>query len=319
MNLKRVVLRGLLVFGIGLCQIHGQTATGQVRPRVMEAVDDARRITLSGNVQPLARTEFDRGAVAESQPINRILLLLKRSDEQEAALQDTLAKQLDKSSLSFHQWLTPDQFGAQFGPADADIQALTDWLTRQGFSIVKIYSGKTVIEFSGTAGKVQRAFGTVIRNYQVNGKVYSANSSDPQIPAALAPVVTGVVSLHNFPRDFYARRFGSLRRGGGKIIFEPSTTLPSPFGPGNFYGLGPGDFAKIYGIPATCGNPAAACNGTGQTIAIVGETNFNLNDVQEFRAAFGLPANFISANIILNGEDPGVTSTNEETEADLDT
>jgi subtilase family serine protease len=319
MSLQRVVRPSSLLLGIFLCQIYFQTAMGQVRPRVVEAADDAQRTTLSGNVHPLARAEFDRGAVAESQPMNRILLLLKRSDEQEAALQDTLAKQQDKSSASFHQWLTPEQFGAQFGPADADIQAVTDWLTRQGFSIGRIYSGKTVIEFSGTTGQVQRAFGTAIHNYQVNGKLYSANSSDPQIPAALAPVVTGVVSLHNFPRDFYARRFGSLRRGGGKSIFEPSTTFPSPFGTGNFYGLGPGDFAKIYGIPATCGNPAAACNGTGQTIAIVGETNFNLNDVQEFRAAFGLPANFISANIILNGEDPGVTSTNEETEADLDT
>src|SRR5580704_16842402 len=268
MNLQRVVLRGLLVFGIGLCQIHVQTATGQVRPRVMEAVDDARRITLSGNVHPLARAEFDRGAVEESQPMNRILLLLKRSNEQEAALQDTLAKQQDKSSPSFHQWLTPEQFGAQFGPADADIQAVTDWLTRQGFSIGKIYSGKTVIEFSGTAGQVQRAFGTTIHNYQVNGKTYSANASDPQIPSALAPVVTGIVSLHNFPRDFYARRFGILRKAAGKSAVEPLVTLPNPFGPGSFYGVGPGDFAKIYGVPPTRGNQALPCNGAVQTIAI---------------------------------------------------
>jgi subtilase family serine protease len=290
-----------------------------VRPRVVEAVDDARRITLSGNVHPLARVEFDRGAVAESQPMNRILLLLKRSNEQEAALQDALAKQQDKSSPSFHQWLTPEQFGAQFGPADADIQAVTDWLTRQGFTVGKIYSGKTVIEFSGTAGQVQRAFGAAIHNYQVNGKVYSANASDPQIPAALVPVVSGVVSLHNFPRDFYARRFGTLRHGGGKSVVEPLTTFPNPFGPGNFYGLGPGDFAKIYGVPATCGNPAVACTGSGQTIAIVGETNLVVADVQQFRSVFGLPPMFDATSIVYNGEDPGITSTNEEGEADLDT
>jgi hypothetical protein len=318
MNLKRVVLRGLLVFGIGLCQIHVQTATGQVRPRVMEAVDDARRITLSGNVHPLARAESDRGAMAESQPINRILLLLKRSDEQEAVLQDTLAKQQDKNSPTFHQWLTPEQFGAQFGPADADIQAVTDWLRRQGFSIGKIYSGKTVIEFSGAAGQVQRAFGTAIRNYQVNGKVYSANSSDPQIPAALAPVVTGVVSLHNFPRQFYSRHSGALRRSGGKTSFEPLDPLVTNTYDGT-YGVGPGDFAKIYGTPATCGTPPAPCNGTGQTIAIVGETNFDLSDVQQFRSIFGFPATFNANNIVYNGEDPGITSTDEEAEALLDT
>src|SRR5579859_2240323 len=232
MSLQQVVRPSSLLLGIFLCQIQFQTAMGQVRPRVVEAVDDARRTTLRGNVHPLARAEFDRGAVADSQPMNRILLLLKRSDDQEAALQDMLAKQQDKSSTNFHQWLTPEQFGAQFGPADADIQAVTDWLTRQGFSIGKIYSGKTLIEFSGSAGQVRQAFGTTIHNYQVTGKLFSANTSDPQIPAALAPVITGVVSLHNFPRDYYARRFGTLRKGAGKSVVEPLVTMPNPFGRG---------------------------------------------------------------------------------------
>jgi subtilase family serine protease len=315
MNLQWVVLRGLLVAGIFLCQIHVQTVMGQVRPRVAEAVDDARRTTLSGNVHPLARAEFDRGAVAESQPMNRILLLLKRSDEQEAALQDALAKQQDKSSPSFHQWLTPEQFGAEFGPADADIQAVTDWLTRQGFTIGKIYSGKTVIEFSGSAGQVQRAFGTVIRNYEVGGKLYSANASDPQIPAALAPVVTGVVSLHNFPRQSHARYLGEFRRTVGKPGLQPLFTFPRPNGTGNFYGMGPGDFATIYNSKALI---SGVNNGSGQTIAIVGETQLNPQDIIDFRTMFGLPANFAASNIILNGEDPGITSMGEESEADLD-
>src|SRR5271166_237888 len=323
MSLQRVVLRGSLLFvfflGLFLDPFHSHDTLAQVRPRVVEAVDNARRITLSGNVHPLARAEFDRGAVADSQPMNRVLLLLKRGDDQEAALQDYLGQQQSKSSPNYHAWLTPEQFGAQFGPADADIQAVVDWLTRQGFTIGKVYSGKTVIEFSGTAGQVQAAFGTAIHNYQVNGKTYSANTSDPQIPAALAPVVSGVVSLHNFPRQFYARRFGTLRRTAGKSVVEPLVTLPNPFGPGNFYGLGPGDFAKIYGVPATCGSPATTCNGSGQTVAIVGETNLVVSDVQQFRSVFGLPATFDANSIVYNGEDPGITSTDEEGEADLDT
>jgi Pro-kumamolisin, activation domain/Bacterial Ig-like domain (group 3) len=319
MTLLRAVLRPALLFGIFLCQIHVQPAMGQVGARVVDAVDDARRITLTGNVHPLARAEFDRGTAADSLPMNRMLLLLKRSDAQEAALQSTLAGLQDKSLPGFHQWLTPAQFGAQFGPADADIQAVTDWLTRQGFSVGKIYSGKTVIEFSGNAGQVQRAFDAAIHNYQVNGKAFTANASDPQIPAALAPVIAGVVTLHNFPRDFYARRFGVLRRSAGKSVAEPLVTMPNPFGPGSFYGVGPGDFAKIYGVPATCGSSALPCNGAGQTIAIVGETNLVVSDVQQFRSVFGLPAMFNASSIVYNGEDPGITTTDEEGEADLDT
>jgi hypothetical protein len=320
MSLQRVVVRCSLLCSIFLFGSYSQKANAQaqglIAARVVEAVNDANRVTLSGNVHPLARAEFDRGAVADAQAMNRMLLLLKRSDGQEASLQAILQSQQDKSSGSFHQWLTPEQFGAQFGPADADIQAVTDWLTRQGFSIGKVYSGKTVIEFSGTAGQVQRAFGTAIHSYQVNGKTYSANASDPQIPAALAPVVAGVVSLHNFPRQFYTRRFGSVRMAEGKSTVTPLVTMPNPFGSGNFYGLGPGDFAKIYG---SAGLIQAGKNGSGQTIAIVGETNLAVSDVQQFRSVFNLPATFNANSIVYNGEDPGITSTDEEAEALLDT
>jgi len=256
--------------------------------------------------------------VADSQAMNRILLLLKRSDEQETALQTMLQNQQDKSSPSYHQWLTPEQFGSQFGPADTDIQAVTDWLTQQGFTVNRVYSGKTVIEFSGSAGQVQQAFGTAIHSYAVNGKMYSANANDPQIPAALAPVVTGVVSLNNFPREFYSRRAGEARKRQGVAGLEPLFTFPFPGSGGSqdFYAVGPADFATIYNSAnlIKSGN-----DGTGQTIAIVGETNINVADVKSFRSIFGLPANFDTPNVILNGEDPGITSTDEEGEADLDT
>ncbi|HEY1469152.1 MAG TPA: S53 family peptidase [Candidatus Acidoferrum sp.] len=302
-------------FCVFLFLIGGSAARGQVRPRVVEAVSNDQRITLKGSVHPLARAEFDRGAVVESQPMTRMLLLLKRSDDQEAALQQYLDAQQDKSSPNYHVWLTPEEFGAKYGPADADVQAVTDWLTSQGFTVDKIYSGKTVIEFSGTAGGVQGAFGTAIRNFEIGGKTYSANASDPQIPSALAPVVAGIVSLNNFPRKSFVRIVGQARKIPGKPGLEPLLTFP--FRNGTFYGLGPGDFATIYNTaPLLNGNPKI--DGTGQTIAIVGETNINVKDVQDFRAMFGLPANFDATNVILNGEDPGITSQGEEGEADLD-
>jgi subtilase family serine protease len=295
--------------------IGGSTAWGQLRPRVVQAVNNDQRITLKGNVHPLARAEFDRGAVVESQPMTRMLLLLKRGDDQEAALQQYLDSQQDKSSPNYHAWLTPEGFGANYGPADADVQAVTDWLANQGFTVAKVYSSKTVIEFSGTVGAVESTFGTAIRNFEIGGKTYMANASDPQIPAALAPVVAGIVSLNNFPRPSHARIVGQARKVAGKPGLEPLLTFP--FGNGTFYGMSPGDFATIYNTaPLLTGNPKI--DGTGQTIAIVGETNIHVSDVQAFRTMFGLPANFDATNVILNGEDPGITSQGEEGEADLD-
>ena len=75
-------------------------APGQTPALVVDPVDNARRITLSGNVNPLARAEFDRGAADNSLPMNRILLLLKRSDDQEAALQSFMEQQQDRVPLT---------------------------------------------------------------------------------------------------------------------------------------------------------------------------------------------------------------------------
>jgi Pro-kumamolisin, activation domain/Bacterial Ig-like domain (group 3) len=309
----RVCRLSFLIF-LSLSAVH--FAFAQATPRVVEKIENSQRITLTGNVHPLARAAFDRGAVDNAQPMKSILMLLKRGDDQEAALQSFMEQQQDKSSPNYQVWLTPSQIGAQYGPADADVQAVAQWLQSQGFNIDKLYRGKTVIEFSGNAGQVQSAFATNIHSYQVNGQTYIANANDPQIPAALAPVVAGIVSLNNFPRQPHVRLAGQARKIIGKPGLQPLFTFPNSSG-GNFYGVGPADFAKIYNsVPLL--SATTPVDGTGQTIAVVGETNINVADVQAFRQIFGLSNNFSSSNIILNGEDPGITSTDEETEADLD-
>jgi subtilase family serine protease len=270
-------------------QSNAQTAaafqTSAVPARLTQAIDETQLVRLKGNVHPLARPEFDQGAVPDSTPMNRMLLLLQRSSEQEAALRQLLAEQQAKDSPNFHKWLTPQQFGAQFGPADADVQTVTDWLTRRGFQGIKVAAGKTVIEFSGTVGQVRNAFQTEIHHYLVNGKIRQANSADPQIPAALTPVVAGIVTLHNFPRK-------SMKRDAGIFVAKkesstkPQFTTSSGCGASNAspcFVVGPADFAKIYGLP-----PPATLDGTGVTIALVADSNIDPNDVADFRSLFGL-------------------------------
>jgi len=288
----------------------GQTAA--VPARVTQPVDVENVVTLKGNTHPLARPEFDQGAAPDSLPMQRILLVLQRSAEQERTLRELLDEQQIKSSPNYHMWLIPEQFGEQFGPADADIQAVTDWLTSQGFEVNRVAAGRTVIEFSGTAGAVRQALHTEIHKYVVNGEEHWANASDPQIPAALQPVVAGFASLNNFPRHPTMKRVGAFSRSKASGVVKPLFTQPS--GNGANYFLGPTDFATIYNILPLwkAGSPI---DGTGQTIAIVAETNINVQDVADFRSLFGLPAN--PPQIILNGPDPGITM--DETESDLDT
>src|SRR5690349_15342707 len=121
--------------------------TPAVPARITQAIDDTQLVRLKGNVHPLARPEFDQGAVTDSTPMNRMLMVLQRSPEQQAALSKLMDGQLSRDSPNYHKWLTPQQFGVQFGPADADIQTVTDWLTQHGFQGIKVAVGRTVIEF----------------------------------------------------------------------------------------------------------------------------------------------------------------------------
>jgi Pro-kumamolisin, activation domain len=283
-----------------------------VRSRVVDPVDDSQMVRTQGNVHPFARAEFDRGPVADSQPMNRMLLLLQRSTEQETSLRQLMDAQLTKSSAGYHSWLTPEQFGAQFGPSDADMLAVTDWLTRQGFQIAKVAAGRNAIEFNGNAAQVRSAFQTDIHKFAVHGREYIANVSNPAIPAAITPVVQGVVALNNFPKESYVRTKGEYRRVKATGELKPLFTYGDP---ANF-ALAPADFATIYNIPA-------GADGTGQSIAVIGQSNIVLQDITDFRHLFGLDVNYAPNNVtvILNGPDPGVLGPNltgDEGESDLD-
>jgi hypothetical protein len=299
----------------------GQTAPPML---ITKPVDETQLTVLKGNTHPLARAEFDQGAAPMDLPMNRMLLVLKRSDEQESALKSLIDSQQDKSSPNYHKWLTPEAFGKQFGPSDQDIQQVTSWLQSHAFEIAQVSKGRTIIEFSGTAAQVQEALHTSIHKYAVKGEEHWANSSDPQIPAALTPVVAGVESLNNFPRKPMYRLNGTFSRtkSTGKMkSLQPLFTIPSG-GCGvqssDCYGVGPYDFATIYNVLGAW-NATPAIDGTGQTIAIVGETDINPQDLTDFRNFFGLaPLTSSQLNIIHNGPAPGILTDGEETESDLD-
>jgi len=312
----RTTATGAVLASLSLALLTAPAVQAQTHPvasRVTAEVNDARIVQLKGNVHPLARAEFDRGAVADSQLMTKMYLQLQRSAEQETALRDLMQQQQTKGSANYHAWLTPEQFGNQFGPSDAEIQAVTDWLSRQGFQVAKISAGRSVIEFNGTVAQVRSAFHTEIHKFSVNGEEHFANASNPSIPEALSPVVAGVVSLHNYRKRAFVRRAGSFRRDLVTGEIKPLFTFNDVNG--TFFGVGPADFAAIYHIPATCGTPAAACTGTGTSIGVVGRSNINIQDVRDFRSIFNLPPK--DPTILLNGPDPGLVS-GDEGESDLD-
>ncbi|HVB58444.1 MAG TPA: protease pro-enzyme activation domain-containing protein [Candidatus Acidoferrales bacterium] len=312
----------LLAFAfVSLIAMRAFAQTGIAQNRITQPVNETKLAVLQGNVHPLARAQFDRGAAPASLAMDHMLLVLKRSPQQEAALEVLLAQQQDRSSPNYHKWLTPEQFGQQFGPSDQDIQKISTWLESHGFQINEVSKGRTTIDFSGNAGQVQQAFHAAIHRYVLpDGTQHWANASNPEIPAALVPVVAGVNSLNDFSKKPMSHTLGVFQRSKatGKITrVNPQFTYaggcndnPNAGVTGtNCFAVGPADFAKIYNVPSTV-------TGAGQTIAIVSDTDINESDVTNFRSFFGLPP--VNFQQIETGTDPGVVANGDEGEAVLD-
>jgi subtilase family serine protease len=247
-----------------VAQIAGNTP--EARVLITGPIDSSRLQTLAGNTRPEANAQNDRGKVADAFVMDHMLLQLQRSPEREQALRNFIDQQHDSSSPNFHRWLTAAQFGQIYGPAPQDIEAVSDWLRSRGFTVNVVYPSGMLIDFSGTAGQVSVAFGTEIHRLSVNGKDHIANMSDPQIPEALAPVVTGIVSLHDF-------RPQSMKELRAHYTIEGQPVVPA-------------DLATIYDLKPAF---AAGYTGKGQTIAVVEDSDlYNTADWDTFRKTFGL-------------------------------
>ncbi len=270
----------------------------QVSDRITSFIDDEQRVTLRGNVHPLALAQYDAGPVAPDFPMEHMLLTLLPDATQQEVLNQLLDAQYNPESPYYHQWLTPQQYGERFGISEDDTAQIAGWLQGHGMQVEEVTAGHRSIIFSGTAAQVQEAFHTSIHIYKSGGEIHHANAKDPEIPAALVQVVGGVVSLH----DFHS------------AAMHGPVTRPSPeFTGGSSYYLAPADFATIYDLAPLY---QQSITGNGQSIAIVARSNINLADARQFRTFFGLPAN--DPQIIVNGTDPGIWNSGEETEADLD-
>jgi subtilase family serine protease len=300
-------------------------AQAQRIAQITQPIDPAQRKVLGNTVHPLANSANDRGHADAGLTMKDMVLLMQPSKAQSAALAKYIDGLHNPNSSSFHQWLTPEQYAAQFGSADADLKAVSNWLSSNGFVIEQVARGKNWIRFSGTSAQVESAFKTSIHQYSVQGAVQGtvnyANATPLSIPAAIAPAVTGVVSMNNFistpqhvtPAAVARNQSGKLVRVSptGSSTVSPAPAVTTTGGQEENY-LGPADFATIYNTQPLL---SSGKNGAGVSIAIVGRSDINISDVEAFRTVFGLPFN--DPNIIYANTDPGDVS-GDDVEATLD-
>jgi hypothetical protein len=293
--------------------------------RIAGSIDSRQMVTLPGSLHPKAQPQFDQGAVDPSYQLGYVTLIVAPSPGQQAALDQLLAQQQDRTSANFHKWLTPEQYAARFGMSPSDVAKITGWLESQGFTVLQVPRGRNAVIFSGTAAQIQIAFNTEIHRYDVNGEKHIANSSPVSLPAALRGVVTGVRGLHDFRlKPMYVRPAFSSPNGPHPHY---TTTIQGQ----TTYFIAPGDITTLYDLSPLY-NATTPIDGTGQKLAIVGQTDIYLADLVDFRNGFNLPSftcttgstglvtscNTTNFAYTLLGTDPGTPSIGDLFESDLD-
>jgi subtilase family serine protease len=288
-----------------------QAPSASPKSRIHSPIDDADVVTLLGNTHPAAKPSLDLGAIQADTQLNRLVLLLQPDQAQQSQLDALSEAQQQPNSPVYHQWLTPQEFGARFGASPADIAQIATWLKSHGFEVEPYPASHLLLIFSGSEAQVEDTFHTEIHSYKGEGastKLHLANSQDPQIPRALAPIVSGILSLHDF------RRISQIS-GISPVVLPRAEAGPTPENTQSNakHYLFPADFATIYDL-----NPLYNAGTSGKTvsIAIAGRSNINQSDVATFRLFSSLSTSPFPS-VILDGPNPGLVPGDQD-EATLD-
>jgi len=282
------------------------TSSGQQpAARIRAEINNNDRVRIQGSKSPLARPENDAGRVPGGTKLEGINIFFSRSAAQEADLQALIAAQQDPGSPQYHKWLTPEEFGARFGLADSDISKVQAWLEQQGFTVSSVSPSKNRITFSGTVAQAETGFGAELHYYNVGGEKHFAPSADFAIPAALASVVQTVTNLSTF------KPHPHVKLPTSQLAPRPNFTSSVS---GNHY-LTPKDIATIYDIiPAY----NAGYTGSGQSIAVVGQSAVVLSDIEHFQSAAGFSVKDPTLVLVPNSGTSTVFPDGNEGESDLD-
>jgi subtilase family serine protease len=294
------------------------SSAGEQRGVITQQIDNSRLTTLAGNTRPEISALNDRGEVNPDLQLNHMLLLLQRSPEQEKALEQFIEEQHNPNSPLFQHWIHSAEFGQRFGLAQSDTDKITQWLESYGLKVEYVYQNRMLIDYSGTASQIENAFHIQLHNYLINGELRMANTSDPQIPTALAKAIVGPLYLNNFhPQAMHQKLHGAhiSPTAGGSL--QPDYTA------GGELPLVPSDLETIYNIAPLY---TASISGQGTIVMVVEDTNqwnclasnappptggYNTcpatSDFAVFRNTFGLarwPAGILKEN------NPGTLTTN---------
>jgi subtilase family serine protease len=290
----------------------------------------------SNEMLPTARLQALGAASADAAAHFNVYLPLTHTAELDKLLRD----QTDQSSASYHHWLTPAQFKAQFGPSPQSVARVRAMLEAGGFTII---SEKTQsLEVEGPVSAVERMFSTRLEQVRLhNGAVRlaAANHGHLSLPQALAalgaviPEFSPQLTAHVHSRHV-AVNAAQLKAGSGGSLQDRLATVDA------FYYAT--DLNEAYQLPSfrtevtpLFSRQPRQLAGVGVTIGIVISSvidpqdlasSFNSSisagadtDLQNYSANSNLPVPKVTIRPVDGGSGPFNPNSDDAFEASLDT
>jgi len=301
MGFTRNMLGAVMLLGAGCLSLSAQV----VANRISSEINTLSTVSLEGSANPHALTATSAGSLPGGTRIEGMTLHFALSSTQKAELDALIVAQQTQGSSSYHQWLTPAQYATRYGMSSSDLAKVESWLGEQGFSVDRVSNSRTSVSFSGTSAQVESAFGTQMRRFSVNGETHFANATNLTIPSALSGVVSSVSNLN----DFRPKPHVQIRSADSSKLTSMFTSSSSG---SNF--LTPKDVATIYDINSAYN---AGYTGTGQSIAVVGQSSIVTSDITNFQSAAGLTTKTPTL-VLVPSTGSATVSTGDEAESDLD-
>ena len=221
---------------------------------------------LHGHVPSAVKAATDLGKSADTQEFP-VTLALELNHEKE--LGQRLNDIYTPGSPSFHQYLKPEEFRAQFGPTPDQISQVSDYLQKNGFHSVTAGADGYFVHATGSAKTLNDSFHTEIHQYiGKTGQPFRSPAYELQVPKGLP--VRAVHGLENLTRMH-------------PHLKGPSTSTGPRSGTGPSGGFSPVDIRTAYHVPTSL-------DGSGQTLAVFELDGYTASDITGFETNFGIPS-----------------------------
>jgi kumamolisin len=259
------------------------------------------------------------GATPANESIGLALVLPLRN---QAQLDDLLQHLYAPGDPAYGHYLTPAQFTAQFGPTQTDYDTVIAWARAKGLNVTRTVPNRRIVDVSGPAHVMERAFGVQLRNYQApDGRVFRAPTSDAQAPAAIAARLSSVFGLDTATQFRpYVRSVPAptLLHGGLPPLFKPAGVSggfgETPYGGGL---TGPNGGLSPLGIQTAYDLTTVSETGTGQTLALFELDGYTASDITTYEQQFGINPVPLQ-NILIDNFDGNPATTFGAQEVTLD-